>query len=139
MFRQAWTSGIDDNTTRVATQTPLDDGHCYPVEEGHIGKLLVHPEQGMVNGAKELGYSVLVDEFLHAQGQFLAVANLARLVQHTHNKLLVGGSSHHGAIHVLLALLQFSQPGVTLIIKLSHPGEDLLDGWHFLFSHNYCF
>ena len=129
MLCQAGTCGIDDDTTGVPAQAPLDDGHCCPIEEGQVGKLLVHPEECMVGAVQELGDAVLVDKFLHAQGQLLAVAYLAGLVEHAHDEFLVAGRSHHRAIHVLFTLLRLGKAGITLVVEFAHPGEDFLDSW----------
>ena len=105
VFCQARTRSINDDTAGVTTQTPLDKGHGYPIKEGKIGKLLVHPEECMVEAVEELGDSILVDKFLHADSQFLTVTDLTSLVKHTHDEFLVAGRGNHRAIHVLFTLL----------------------------------
>ena len=113
---QVGTCGIDNHTAGVAAQAPLDDGNSHPVEEGQIGKLLVHPEQGMVGLVEEMGNAVLVDQVFHTNSQLLGVAHLTGLVEHAHDKLLVARGGDHGAVHVLLFLLQLGQSGITLIV-----------------------
>ena len=65
MISQAGSCGINDDTTGVPAQAPLNDGYSSPIEKGKISKFLIHPEQQMVCGVKELGDSVLVNKFLH--------------------------------------------------------------------------
>ena len=128
MICQAGSCCINDDTTGIPAQAPLDNGHSSPVEEGEVSKLLVHPEKEMVRFVQELGDSVLVDKLLHADSQFLSVANLTGLIQHAHDEFLVAGCGHHRAIHVLFTLLGLGKAGITLIVKFSHPGENLLNG-----------
>ena len=121
--------GIDDDAARVATQAPLDDGHSCPVEQRQVGKLPIHPEQRAVRTVEETRDAVQVDEFLDAERQLLIVAYLTRLVEHTHDELLVRGCRHHCAVHVLLALLGTRQARVAFVIEFPHPRENLFDGW----------
>ena len=121
MVRQVWSCCINNHPTRVSTQSPFDDGHCRPVEQRCIGKLLIHPEQRVVYWSKELRNAVLIDEILHPSSQFLGVSHLTRLIQHTHDKLLVVRRGNHCAIHVLLTLLSLCQTRITLVIEFPHP------------------
>ena len=121
MLCQVRTLRINDHTTGVTTQSPFDDGHSHPVEQRLVGKPLIHLEEQMVAQTQEFRYSVLVNQFLHTQSQFLGVTHLTGLVKHTHHEFLVIGRSHHRTIHVLLVLLGLGQSRVTLILELSHP------------------
>ena len=106
VFREVRTCCVDDDAAGITAQAPLDDGHGHPVEEWLVSKLLVHPEQSMVTAIEEVGDAVLVDQVLYPSGQFLSVAHLTCLVEHTDDELLVTGCGDHGAIHVLFALLK---------------------------------
>ena len=66
MLSQAGSCSIDDNTTCIATQAPLDDGYGSPIEQRQVGKLPIHPEQSTICIVKETRNAVQIDEFLDA-------------------------------------------------------------------------